>query len=94
MAQEKMPIHVFVATRWSNPQVQKLVEGWRVEPADVIEKLIEHFRDMAIFEVPYGHETLMLNNLIFQLKHSPELVKMLQKVKADEAKRQRARHAD
>lgn len=94
MALEKIPIHVFVANRYSSLAVQKIVEGWRIEPAEVIERLIEHFREMGVYEVPYGHEPMMIENMLIQLRHSPEILKMVQRMRSEELRRQRARHAD
>ena len=91
---EDIPIQLFVNQRYSTPAVQKLVDGWRVEPHLVIDKLVEHFREMGIYRVSGAHEPLILKNLMHQLKHSPEILSLVHKARNDEQKRQRNRHAE
>ncbi len=94
MGLEDTPIQFFIAQRFSTPAVQRLIEGWRVEPADIVEKLVEHFREMGIFKVTAGHEALITKTILFQLKNSPEISKLVQRAKMDEMKRQRNRHSE
>lgn len=91
---ESVPINYFVTQRYLTPQVQKIVEGWRVEPGLVIERLIEHFREMGIYMVPANQQALLLKNLIHQLRNSPDIMKLVSRARQEELKRQRNRHAD
>lgn len=94
MSNESLPIALFIESQYANKKIQKVVESWRIEPAVIITKLIEHFREMGIFHVLAGHESLMLQNILFQLRHSADIQGLVQKAKIDELKRQRSRHAE
>jgi hypothetical protein len=94
MALEKIPINHFVMQRYGHHSVQKIVETWRIEPGEIINKLIEHFREMGIYEVAYGHEKLMMNTMLVHLKHSPEIMRMVARMRQEELRRVRNRHAD
>ncbi len=87
-------IATFVTKTFALPAVQKIVESWRVDPAKVIEMLIDHFKDMGILRVPRKHHTLQFRNMVYFLKHSPELQKMVTRTNQDELRKQRTRHAD
>jgi hypothetical protein len=91
---DKIPIWHFITTRYLTPQIQKIVESWRVEPTVVIEKLNEHFKDLGLHTVSRDQDPLVMQTLIFQLKNSPEISKLLAKNRQDELRRQRNRHAD
>ena len=94
MNYEHVPIAQFVSQRFSSPQVQKLVEAWRVEPQIVIDKIVDYFREMGIFKVTPGHEALLTKNMMHQLRNSPELNQLVNRAKQEELKRQRNRHAE
>jgi len=91
---EGVPISQFVALKFSLFKIQKIVESWRVEPKLIIEKLVEHFREMGIFTVYYGHDEIVINNMMFILKNSPDIQNIVQRANSDELKRQRTRHAE
>lgn len=94
MAYEDVPIQLFVNQRYLTPVVQKLVDGWRVEAHHVIEKLVEHFREMGIYRVAAVQEQLVIKNMMHQLRHSPDIMRLVQRARQDELKRQRNRHAE
>jgi hypothetical protein len=94
MAHEDVPIQLFVNQRYMMPAVQKIVDGWRVEAHHVIDKLVEHFREMGIYRVSSVHEALIMKNLMHQLRNSPEILSLVQKARMEEQKRQRNRHAE
>jgi hypothetical protein len=94
MGLESTPIVMFVMQRYQTPQVQKIVDGWRLEPQHVIDKLVEHFREMGVYAVPFRHEQLLTRDLIHQLRHSPEIYRLVQKARQDEMRKQRNRHAE
>jgi hypothetical protein len=94
MGLESTPITLFINQRYLTQPIQKIVDGWRVEPQHVIDKLIDHFREMGIFAVPYRHEQLVLRDMMYQLRHSPEIYRLVQKARQDELRKQRNRHAE
>lgn len=91
---DKTPIWHFITNRYMTPQIQKIVETWRAEPAHVIEKLNEHFKDVGIHTVSRLEENLIMQSILFQLRYSPEILKLLARTRQDEMRRQRNRHAD
>lgn len=91
---EGVPIAQFVTQKFTLLKVQKIIETWRIEPKAIIDKLVEHFREMGIFIVHYGHEEIIVNNMVFILKNSPDIQHLVQKANQDELKRQRTRHAE
>ncbi len=91
---EGQPIAQYVMQRYMTPSIQKLVDGWRVEPQLVVDRAIEYFRDMGIYTVPYQQNALMMGNLVRYLKSSADLKRMVQSARHDELKRQRNRHSE
>lgn len=91
---DKIPIWHFITTRYLTPPIQKIVETWRVEPTQVIEKLNEYFKEIGVHTVSREQDPLIMQSIIIQLKHSPEILKLLAKTRQDELRRQRNRHAD
>ncbi len=91
---DKTPIWHFITMRYLTPPVQKIVETWRVEPNHVIEKLNEYFKDVGIHTVSRHEESLVMQSILFQLRYSPEIQKLLARTRQDEMRRQRNRHAD
>jgi hypothetical protein len=94
MTPDLIPIQQFVTQRYLSPTIQKIVDGWRLEPQHVIEKLIEHFREMGIFSVSFRHEALLTRDLIHQLRNSPEIYRMVLKARSDDLRKQRNRHSE
>ena len=91
---ESVPIDHFIAQRYTHPSVQKIVESWRIEPKEIIDKLVDFFREMGIYEVHYGHERLIMDNMLRHLRFSPEITQLVSRARTDEIRRQRNRHAD
>lgn len=91
---EGQPIAHYITQRYMTPTIQKLVDGWRVEPQMVVERAIEYFRDMGIHVVPYQQDALIMGNLLRYLKTSSDLQRMVTRARAEELKRQRNRHSE
>ena len=91
---EGVPISEFVSHKFTLFKIQKIIDSWRVEPKLIVEKLVEHFREMGIFTVYYGHDAIIFNSMVFLLKNSPEIQQLVQRANHDELKRQRTRHAE
>ncbi len=94
MNYEEIPIQNFVSSKFSTPSVQKIIESWRVEPQLVIDKVVEYFREMGIYKVGFNQDRMLMNNMLTLLKNSPEIMRMVNKARNDELKRQRNRHAE
>jgi hypothetical protein len=93
MTPELVPINRFVLQKYQTPMVQKIVESWRLEPQVVIEKLVEHFREMGIFAVSFQHERLITASIVHHLKHSPDIARLVLRARNEELRKQRNRHA-
>ncbi len=91
---QDIPIQLFVSQEYHTPAVQVIVDTWRVEPQLVIERVIEHFREMGIYRIRPNHHRLIKKAMLNHLKTSPEIMRMVVKNRNDEMKRQRNRHAD
>lgn len=94
MNYDGQPIADFVTQRYMSPMIQKMVDGWRVEPQLVVERAIEYFREMGIYTVPHRQNALILKNLIRYLKTSADLQRLVARARQDELKRQRNRHSE
>jgi hypothetical protein len=94
MNTESTPIGIFVESHYSSKKIQKVVASWRVEPTVIVNKLIDHFREMGIYYVAPGHELLILNNILYQLRYSADIQLLVHRARNDEMKRQRNRHAE
>lgn len=92
--QEEQPIANYIHVSFAHPSVQKIVESWRVDPAKVIDMLIDYFKDMGILRVPRTHQPVLFRTMVHYLKFSPELQKMVTATKQDELRKQRTRHAE
>jgi len=91
---DKIPIWHFITLRYMTPPIQKIVETWRVEPSLVIKKLNDYFKEIGLYAVTREQDPLVMQTIIFQLKNSPEIQKLLAKTRQDELRRQRNRHAE
>lgn len=91
---EGQPIANYITLRYMTPAIQKLVDGWRVEPQLVVERAIEYFREMGIYTVPYQQDALIMGNLVRYLKTSADLQRLVQRARNEELKRQRNRHSE
>ena len=94
MSLDAVQIHTFIQSRFHTPPIQKIVDSWRIEPEVLIEKLVEFFRDAGIYSVPHGHEAMILSHMIRELRHAPEIKRLVAKARNEEMRRQRNRHAD
>ena len=48
----------------------------------VLEKIVQHFSDMGIYEVaPYRDEKIMINTIITFLKYSPEITSKVNEIR-------------
>jgi hypothetical protein len=93
LALDAITIEQFVRTRYSTPAVQKLVASWRIEPEAINRMVIDQFREMGIFSVPYGHDKLMLNHMLAILRHSPEIASAIKRSEIEDQRRMRTRHS-
>jgi hypothetical protein len=94
MAHENMPILQFVTTKFQTQAVQRIVDSWRVEAKEVVEKVVEHFREMGIYTVPGAQERLITESMVFLLRTSPEISRMVARARNEEIRRSRNRHAE
>lgn len=94
MVHEDIPIQLFVNQRYMMPVVQKIVDGWRVDAHVIVDKLVDHFREMGIYSVSGAHEKLIMKNLLHQLRSSPDILKLVTRARHEEQKRQRNRHSE
>ncbi|MBM4252559.1 MAG: hypothetical protein FJ146_11360 [Deltaproteobacteria bacterium] len=94
MILETIPIEVFVVQKYNAPEVQKLVEHWRIEPETIMKNVIEHFRELGIFGVPMAQQVMMLDAMRTYLRTSPEITRMVMKSEQEEAIRARTKHAE
>jgi hypothetical protein len=91
MALEDVPIQFFVTQQYLTPAVQKIVDGWRVEPQQVIDRLVDHYREMGLFRVHASQEKMLAMDIVHQLRNSPELTRLVQRARSHEASNARAR---
>ncbi len=94
MIYETIPIEVFVVLKYNSPEVQKLVEHWRVEPETIMKNVIEHFRELGLFGIPMAQQSMVLDAMTTYLRTSPEIIRMVTKSEHEEALRARTKHAD
>lgn len=94
MAFKTLPINTFIAQRYSDRSVQKIVETWPVEASDMIARLTDYFREMGIYEVSHGHEKTIFETMVLQLRHSPEIASFVQQMHQAERRRKRKSPAD
>ncbi len=94
MNYEPQPIQVYLTQRYMTSVVQKIVDGWRIEPQLVVDKMLEHFREMGIFVVPFKQDELIIRSLIRYLRTSPDIARLVQRSRSEELRRQRNRHSE
>ena len=89
MSYKRIPITSFIAQRYSHQSVQKIVETWPVEASEVIERLTSYFHDMGIYEVTQGSEKPIIDTMLLQLRHSPEIAKLVRHMQQEDLRRMR-----
>ncbi len=92
MASDNVPIHAFVEQKYLSAPMQRLVDGWRLEPKVVVDRLVDHFREMGIYQVTRQNEALILEGIRHQLKHSPDIMRLVMRARLDEQRRAKTRH--
>lgn len=92
MSYDTTPIHAYVEQKYLSGPVQKHVDGWRLEPKVVIDRLVDHFRDMGIYRVTRQNESIVSAGILHLLKNSPEILRLVQRAYAEEQRRAKTRH--
>lgn len=88
-----MPIDQFVnQIVQDDRETNKLIDSWNMEKEEIIQIIVEHFREFGIFMVsPMEHANIVYKNILFQLSYSPRLRARLNKIQAD-IERAKAKH--
>ena len=94
MASDSIPISDFVRAKYNSARIQKVVESWRVEPEAVCDILKRYFLDMGIYTVIPTQKQILLDNMVHHLRHSEEVMNLLDKAQKDSFMQQRSRHAE
>jgi hypothetical protein len=92
MAPDNVPIYAYVQQKYGSAAVQRLVEGWRLESKVIIDRIVDHFRDMGIYTVSRQNEVLIVKGILHQLRHSPEILRLVVRANLEEQRRTRSRH--
>jgi len=92
---EPIPIHIYVEQCFHNRTIAQMINGWKVEPRELIDIILVHFRDMGIFFALPSYRDLILKNIIHNLKYSREITTLVKEVEYESLKRQQQnRHAE
>ena len=92
MSPDIIPIDLYIEQRYHTPAIQKIVDGWRVDPKLIIDRLTDSFREMGIFTVGAKNETLVRNAMVQSLKLSPEISALVARARRAEIRKQKNRH--
>jgi len=88
---DPVPITQFVTRQYETKAVQRIVESWRLDPKMVIDRVVEHFREMGFYVVTFHQEAILIAELHRHLRHSPDIIKLVQRARAEEARKVRHR---
>ncbi len=70
----------FIFIAMQDKRVKNIIDDWPVESEFVAKTLVDHFYQLGLFEVlPLKGTEMVMNNILFQLEHSPELKKLIRK---------------
>lgn len=93
MLTEPLPIEIFVATRFEERRISKLIELWPVESSVLIKIVIAHFKEMGLYSVNGDLEKQIYETILVFLKSSPAIAEVLYKAQMAEAARRQSRHS-
>ncbi len=91
---ECLSINAYITHSLTLPEVQKITEHWRVDPQMITDMLTEYFREQGIFKVSGAADAILIQNVTYFLRNSPELQKIVSRSMQDELRRKRTEHAD
>lgn len=70
-----MPLERFIKLLMMNDrEIVNTCMGWEIDKEEITNLLIDHYREMGIFEIrPKEHAIMIRENLVFQLNNSKEI---------------------
>lgn len=74
-----IPIENFVAETYRTKPVQKIVDEWNVDPAQMVGILARYFKEMGIFKVSHVNSRIVVRTLMRTLRTSPEIHALVKK---------------
>lgn len=93
MLTEPLPIDIFIAVRFEDRKIMKVIESWPIE-ADALRKIVsQHFKDMGIFHAAGTLDAHLTETIIKILKNSPVIADLLHKAQLADVARRQSRHA-
>ena len=90
---DQLPIELYINQKFQEKEIIKLIESWRVEPEELRDTVISHFRDMGLFQVEPGTERILKNVIIGILTHSPDIFHLVKRAERRAALLKRRSHA-
>ena len=90
---DQLPIELYINQKFQEKDIIKLIETWRVEPEELRDAVIAHFRDMGLFLVEPVSESLMKGMIIAILSNSPDIFKLVKRAERRAALLKRRSHA-
>ena len=76
---ENLPIEIYVEQNFTDGEIVKLIENWRVEPEELKFIVISHFKELGIFQVGPGLSREIKETMIKILKTSPQVYQAVKK---------------
>jgi hypothetical protein len=85
----RSPIETFVYDVIHNQPVNKLITEWRLEETVISKVIINHFHSMGIYFCERNQRELLTGVIVFQLRNSPVLHRMLREANNNEESRRK-----
>ena len=74
---DKVPIEIYINLKFQDKDIIKFVENWRVESEELRDVVVEHFREMGIFQTEPTTEPMLKDVIRGVLANSPKIVKLV-----------------
>lgn len=91
MRKDLIPVEIYVHNLFQqNRVITTMIQPWRVEVSSLHEIVIKSLREMGIYLVDKEHGDFITQATLDQLKHSPEIRKMITRAEQLEQSKKRS----
>ena len=90
---EKIPIEIYVKTKFEEKSIISIIENWRVESEEVQEIIISQFKELGMFEVDPIFEKDLKPVIVGFLTNSPQILKLVKRAERRAALLKNRAHA-
>ena len=94
MLTEPLPIEFWVALKFTDGKVTRVMENWKIEPERVQQIVVAMFKEMGVLLANPCLERYLFDQMILMMQNSPEIQGLLRKAEQAELRKKESRHHD